>query len=252
MRIWVSRPEPGAGRTARRLAELGHHALVAPVLRIAPTDEPPPAGPFDGLILTSANAAAPLAGAGLPDIPAFAVGTRTAERARAAGLRSVLCADGDAVALTRLVAEHVGPGGRLLHAAGADRKAEPGASLGAAGYRVVAWTAYAARAMSALPEPALRALAGQDGDPPPAAALHFSRRSAETAEGLCRAAGLSGAFRALAHYCLSPDVAAGLVELGIAAHFVAARPSEEALLAGLAAALDSSARIVPPAAGTGS
>jgi uroporphyrinogen-III synthase len=38
MRIWVSRPAPGASRPARRLAELGHAALVAPVLRLAPSD----------------------------------------------------------------------------------------------------------------------------------------------------------------------------------------------------------------------
>jgi uroporphyrinogen-III synthase len=235
MRIWVSRPEPGAGRTARRLTELGHEALLAPVLRIGPGDGPPPAGRFDGLILTSANAALPLAGAGLPAAPVFAVGRRTAERAERAGLRSVLCADGDAADLARLVAAHVKPGGALLHAAGEDRKAEPAASLTADGYRVTTWTAYAARAEAVLPETAGRALAGEDGVPPLTAALHFSRRSAEIAARLCREAGLSGAFRALAHYCLSPDVAAGLVELGVAAHFVAARPSEEALLAGLAA-----------------
>ncbi|WP_183437654.1 uroporphyrinogen-III synthase [Methylobacterium sp. R2-1] len=235
MRIWVSRPEPGAGRTARRLAELGHMPLVAPVLRIGPGDGPPPSGRFDGLILTSANAAAPLAWAGLPTAPVFAVGRRTAERAERAGLQPVLCADGDATVLARLVTAHVRPGGALLHAAGEDRKGEPGASLTAYGYRVTTWTAYAALAEAALPEPAQRALAGRDGAPPLVSALHFSRRSAETAERLCREAGLSGAFRALAHYCLSPDVAAGLVELGVAAHFVAARPSEEALLAGLAA-----------------
>lgn len=235
MRIWVSRPEPGAGRTARRLAERGHAALVAPVLRIAPSDGPPPAGRFDGLILTSANAAAPLAGAGLPAAPVFAVGARTAERAARAGLHPVLCADGDAADLARLVAAHVRPGGVLLHAAGEDRKAEPAARLTAEGYRVTTWTAYAALAETALPEAAARALRDRDGAPPLTAALHFSRRSAEIATHLCREAGLSGAFRALAHYCLSADVAAGLVELGVAAHFVAARPSEEALLAGLAA-----------------
>ncbi|CAO4164108.1 uroporphyrinogen-III synthase [Methylorubrum aminovorans] len=235
MRIWVSRPEPGAGRTARRLAELGHATLVAPVLRIGPGGEPPPAGRFDGLILTSANAAAPLAGAGFPAAPVFAVGRRTAERAERMGLRSVLCADGDAADLARLVAAHVRPGGALLHAAGEDRKPEPAASLTAEGYRVTTWTAYAALAEATLPGSAAQALAGRDDALPVTATLHFSRRSAEIAERLCREAGLSGAFRALAHYCLSPDVAAGLVELGIAAHFVAARPSEEALLAGLAA-----------------
>lgn len=234
MRIWVPRPEPGAARTARRLAGLGHAALVAPVLHVVPTGEPPPAGRFDGAILTSGNAIPALAGAGLPDRPVFAVGARTAERARGAGLRGILCAEGDAGDLARLVAETLPPGSALLHAAGEDRKAEPAASLAAAGYRVTAWNAYAARPAPALPETIAEALRGGDGEPL-RAVLHFSRRSARVAAGLCRDAGLAGAFRALAHYCLSPDVEAGLVEFGLAAHFVAARPSEEALLAGLPA-----------------
>ena len=96
------------------------------------------------------------------------------------------------------------------------------------------WNAYAARAEEALPDAVARALRAED-ETRPAAALHYSRRSAQVAAGLCREAGLAGAFRALAHYCLSPDVEAGLAEFGLAAHFVATRPSEDALLAGLPA-----------------
>lgn len=231
MRIWVSRPEPGAARTARRLEALGHAALVAPVLRIVPTGAPPPRGGFDGLILTSGNAVP--ATEGVPrDLPVFAVGARTAERARRAGFSQIRCAEGDAVDLAALVTKMLRPGSSLLHAAGEDRKAEPAASLAAAGFSVAVWTAYAARAEGALPEVAARAL--RDGESAgPAAVLHFSRRSARAAAELCREAGLMGAFRALNHYCLSPDVAAGLAEFGLAAHFVATRPSEDALLAGL-------------------
>ncbi|WP_232628369.1 uroporphyrinogen-III synthase [Methylobacterium sp. Leaf118] len=234
MRIWVPRPEPGASRTARRLEAGGHSALVAPVLHVVPTGAPPPAGPFDGVILTSGNAVAALAEAGFSDWPVFAVGARTAERARRAGLTRIVCAEGDAGDLARLVAASLPPGRALLHAAGEDRKAEPGASLAAAGYRVAAWTAYAARPAPALPEAVAHALLDREGEPL-RAVLHFSRRSAGIAADLCREAGLAGAFRALAHYCLSPDVEAGLVEFGLAAHFVAARPSEESLLAGLPA-----------------
>ncbi len=231
MRIWVSRPEPGAARTARRLQELGHAVLVAPVLRIAPTGAPVPEGAFDGLLLTSGNAVAATDGLAR-DRPVFAVGTRTAERARRAGFSRVHCADGDAGDLAALVAASLPPGRRLLHAAGEDRKAEPAASLTAAGFHIAVWAAYAARAEGALPEAAARALRGEDG-PRPEIALHFSRRSARVAAELCREAGLAGAFRALKHYCLSPDVEAGLAEFGLAAHFVATRPSEDALLAGL-------------------
>lgn len=233
MRIWVSRPEPGAARTARRLDGLGHAALVAPVLRIVPTGDAVPAGAFDGLILTSGNAVP--ATVSLPrDRLVFAVGARTAERARRAGFSRVLCAEGDAGDLAALVVRTLSPGSRLLHAAGEDRKAEPEASLAAAGFPVTVWSAYAAQAEKALPEAVARALrAGEDAGLQ--AALHFSRRSARVAAELAERAGLAGAFRALAHYCLSPDVEAGLAEFGLAAHFVATRPSEDALLAGLPA-----------------
>lgn len=230
MRIWVSRPEPGAARTARRLQELGHAALVAPVLRIVPTGAPVPEGVFDGLILTSGNAVT-AAESGPRDRPVFAVGRRTAERARRAEFSRVHCAEGDAGDLAGLVAATLPPESRLLHAAGEDRKAEPAASLTAAGFSVTIWSAYAARAEPTLPEALARAL--RDGRLE--AALHFSRRSAQIAAGLCREKGLAGAFRALKHYCLSPDVEAGLAEFGVAAHFVATRPSEDALLAGLPA-----------------
>lgn len=232
MRIWVARPEPGATRTAQRLAERGHAALVAPVLAVARTDEAPPAGPFDGVVLTSANGAAALGDLALPPtIPVFAVGTRTAMSASASGFAHVLTADGDAAALTALVRSALAPGSRLLHGAGEDRKAEPAASLAAAGYRVSVWVAYAARGLPALPPEVAAALSGKRE--PLHAVLHYSRRSAATALALAASAGLEGAFGALAHYCLSADVAVPLVEAGVAVHFVATRPNEDSLLAGL-------------------
>ncbi len=230
MRIWVARPEPGAARTAERLRALGHRPLVAPVFLVVPTDGPRPRGAFDGVLLTSAQAAGPLAGSGLAaEVPVFAVGRQTGEAARSAGFPCVIAAEGDAAALARRIRMSLPPGAGLLHVAGADRKAEPGASLTAAGYRVTLWEAYAARAVDVLPAPVAEAL----GDASLAGVLHYSRRSAATVLELAQSAGLDGAFRGLEHYCLSADVAVPLVEAGLVAHFVAARPSEEALLAGL-------------------
>ncbi len=235
MRIWVARPEPGASRTAARLTELGHRPLIAPVMRVAPTGERPPEGPFDAVLLTSASAAEPLAALGATAaLPVFAVGRRTAAAARRAGFAEVVSADGDAQALAALVGRTCPPGARLLHPAGADRKAEPGATLAAAGFRVAVWTAYAARAVDRLPATVLAALGGEEGGLD--GVLHYSRRSAETATKLAVAAGAEARYRALRHFCLSADVAVPLVERGVAAHFVAARPDEDTLLAGLAQA----------------
>lgn len=232
MRVWVARAEPAAALTAERLRTLGHEPLVAPVLTLARTEAPVPAGRFDAILLTSANGVEPLAGIGTGGAPVFCVGRRTAARARTAGLAPVLSAEADACALSALIRRSLPHGSALLHVAGEDRKAEPAASLRAAGYAVSVWTAYAVRPVEALPEAVARALSKSDGawlD----AALHYSRRSAAITLALARAAGLDKPFRALNHYCLSPDVAVPLVEAGIPAHFVPARPDEDSLLSGL-------------------
>ncbi|KAB1081382.1 uroporphyrinogen-III synthase [Methylobacterium soli] len=232
MRIWVARPEPGAGRTGERLRALGHQPLVAPVLMVRPTGAALPAEAPDAILLTSANAVAALRGAAgrLRGRPVFAVGARTAALAQAAGLGPVTDAGGDAADLVRVVRARLAPGRRLLHVAGAERKAEPAASLRAAGYDLAIVVAYAAEPVAALPGPVADALRAGGLD----AALHYSRRSAAVAAERADAAGLGGAFGALKHYCLSADVAVALEAAGIAAHFVPARPREEDLLAGLA------------------
>ncbi|WP_375462866.1 uroporphyrinogen-III synthase [uncultured Methylobacterium sp.] len=235
MRIWVARPEPGASRTAERLAALGHRPLVAPVLTVRPTGASLPQGAVDAILLTSANALAALLAttevSSLQGIPVFAVGARTAALALRARLGPVEAGAGDAAALAVLIAARLRPGARLLHVAGAERKAEPAATLSAAGYAFETLVAYAAEPLAHLPEAAAAAL----GAKPPGldAALHYSRRSATVALELAQGAGQGGAFRALRHYCLSDDVAAALETSGITARFVAARPREDDLLAGL-------------------
>lgn len=236
MRIWVARPEPGATRTGQRLRALGHDPLVAPVLTIRPTGAALPGERFAGLLITSANGVAALTAADrmrFATLPTFAVGGRTTALARRAGLRDVREAGGDAVRLAAFVQASLPAGGALLHVVGAEGKAEPARSLRAAGYAVTSIVAYAAEAVAVLPPEVATALRTE----PPSldAVLHYSRRSADTALDLARGAERSGAFGALKHYCLSDDVAAPLTEAGLKPYFVAARPDEEALLAGLMA-----------------
>ncbi|RZJ86859.1 MAG: hypothetical protein EON88_23925, partial [Brevundimonas sp.] len=126
-RVWITRAQPGADRTARRLADLGFEAVVAPVLTIRPLAFEPPA-PNTGAVLafTSANGVAAFAGfaSAFRDHPVFTVGAATAEAARTAGFTQVRSADGDAQALARLLAE-VAPTGLLL----APGAAQPAADL---------------------------------------------------------------------------------------------------------------------------
>src|SRR3954470_12261904 len=87
MRLLVTRPEPDATRTAETLRARGHAVLVAPLLSMQSIDAQF-AGSYDGALMTSANAARALAAhphAGeLTPLTCFAVGSRTAEAARAA------------------------------------------------------------------------------------------------------------------------------------------------------------------------
>ena len=102
-RVWVTRAEPGASRTADRLTALGFEPVVAPLVAIQPI---PQAAPdltgFAALAFTSGNGVAAFA-ALTPDRsrPVFTVGDATAETARAAGFAPVRSAGGD---LDRLAA----------------------------------------------------------------------------------------------------------------------------------------------------
>lgn len=224
MRVLVTRSAEDAARTAQKLIALGHEALLAPLTRIVPTGDPAPPEPYAALIATSANAAQALASLNRRK-PVFAVGERTAEAVHAKGFDQVVAAEGDAASLSRLIRERLPPGLTLLHVTGRHRKDEPAASLRAAGFRIVPWEAYEARAVENLPEPALDALrSGQIG-----AALHYSRRSADLVVRLAGEAGLTFCLGAFPHLCLSADVAAPLAAIG-AATLVAEDPSEEALL----------------------
>ncbi|HEV2558327.1 MAG TPA: uroporphyrinogen-III synthase [Microvirga sp.] len=224
MRVLVTRPEADGRRTAARLAARGHEAVLAPVTRIVATGNPPPAGPWDALLLTSANAAPALAALSPLRQPVFAVGARTAAAAREAGAPFVQAAEGDALALAALVKATLPPGARLLHAAAEDRKDEPERSLKAAGFHVIVWEAYRAEAVEEVPAALLAALGARRID----AALHFSRRSAGLLVAFVKGAGLLEPFRRVPHLCLSADVAAALADLGAAV--VAPAPREDALL----------------------
>ncbi|WP_445501152.1 uroporphyrinogen-III synthase [Microvirga sp. G4-2] len=225
MRVLVTRAKDDAERTAQKLAALGHEALIAPVLRIVPTGDPAPAGICDAVIVTSAHAVEALSSCADKSVPVFAVGERTAEVLRAEGFASVMAADGDAISLSRVIRETLQPPLTLLHVTGRHHKEEPASSLRAAGFKVLTWETYEARAAESLPGEAVEAFrTGEIG-----AALHYSRRSADLFVRLAERAGLHAAIRECPHLCLSADVAAPLRAAGTATR-VADQPDEDALL----------------------
>lgn len=106
MTVWVTRTQPGADQTARRLADLGIEALVDPVLRVRPLDMPIDLDGFDALVFTSPNGVSVFAGRALRrDLPAFAVGDATAAALADIGFIDVRSASGDVQDLARLLIE---------------------------------------------------------------------------------------------------------------------------------------------------
>ncbi len=174
----VTRPEPGCGVTAARLAQAGHRPIRAPFLTVRPYRvRLPPAAALQAVIAASGNATA------LPPsyraLPLLAVGDATAARAGAAGFSTVHSAGGDAAALavlaSRLLAPEHGP---VLLATGRGQGMKLVAALRRSGFTVHRRAVYAAAAVHRFPPAVADAMAnGLD------AALFFS---AETARAFAR------------------------------------------------------------------
>jgi uroporphyrinogen-III synthase len=229
VRLLVTRPEPDGERTGAALRARGHHVLLAPLLRVEAVACDLGGAAYAGVVMTSANAARAVAAhssrAMLAGLPAFTVGRRTAEAARAAGFADVRSADGDKADLAALLrAEYEAARGPLLYLAGEDRAGE--LDLSASGIAVVTTVIYRAAAAERFPDAVMAALAagGIDG------VLHFSRRSAEAYLACGNRAGpLAGALVPL-QLCLSAAVAEPLAAAGAASIRIAPRPDEAAML----------------------
>ena len=240
MRVLVTRPLHEAEATARRLSDIGHAPLVAPVMRIAALPVDLSRRAAQAVVLTSAHAVEFLPDAdraALSGLPVFAVGGRSAAAARGAGFRDVRAGGGGEHALAALVSASLPAGARALYLAGRERKGDLPDLLRARGFLCDVAECYVAVAAATLDTAAADALAAGTLD----AALHYSARSAEIFARLAAAAGRARAAAVLLHLCLSAAVAAGLSGLGAERVRVAARPDETSLFALLPGAGDTPA-----------
>lgn len=108
-RIWITRTQPGAQRTAERLSLLGYQPLIAPLLEVQPLpqalDGLTDLARFQTLAFTSPNGVAAFC-ALTPDLrnrPVYCVGDTTAQAARDAGFTSAVSAAGAIEDLARLI-----------------------------------------------------------------------------------------------------------------------------------------------------
>jgi len=121
MRILVTRPLEDGAEIARLLADMGHEALLAPLLTVRISGGPKlTLAGVQAVLATSANGVRAVAArSDMRDVPLFAVGPQTAEAAARAGFIRVRNAGGDAAALADAVCGWADTAaGPLLHAAG--------------------------------------------------------------------------------------------------------------------------------------
>ena len=226
--VLITRPEPGAGETAARVAALGLRPVIAPLLeiRLARPHLPPPSR-LQAVLVTSGNAVAALPDS-YRDVPLLAVGDATASRARDAGFGRVLSADGDARALAGLTARACQASGLPLLVASARRQGdELAADLRRRGFRVMRRVVYAAVPVASLPEPARDALAAGTVR----AALFFSAETARHGVRLLRRARLHAALGQVDALAIGQPAAVALQGLHWRRIRVATQPTQDAMLA---------------------
>jgi uroporphyrinogen-III synthase len=225
--VLITRPEPGAGETASRVAALGLQPIVAPLLTITlRRTSLPPSGRVQAILVTSGNAI-PAIPASHRHLPLFAVGAATAQRARASGFDRVSSADGDSDALAALVGERCDPSaGPLLLAAGHGQGHMLAGHLRQRGFRVQRRVVYIATPAQSLPGVAHAALATSSLT----AALFFSAETAQAFVRLIELARLHETVRQVDALAIGRPAAVALQALPWRRIRVAAQPNQDAML----------------------
>jgi uroporphyrinogen-III synthase len=230
VRVLVTRPEPGASRTARRLQDMGFQPILLPLTETIalPVDANSVAKDATAVAVTSANAVRHVPKeiiAALAALPCHAVGKRTAEAARAAGFLSVSEGPGDAEALAdELAADFAGK--TLAYLCGRVRFPTFEARLQAAGVLVRPVETYDTVTLDYSDDAIVELLSGQ----PAEAALLYSAKAAAAMQALTRRPALRDLFEKTIVFALSARIAAALDEVAGEKIRIAREPHEEALL----------------------
>lgn len=215
MRLLLTRPRADA--SAEALRGHGHDVTMLPLLAFDPVPWEHRGAPPEAIMLTSPQAARAAGGAW--PVPVYAVGGATAAAARDAGFADVRDGGGTVQALVdRAAAAGIG---QMLHLAGADRTA----FVVPAGLRIDTVIVYRARLlpMHALPDTDF--------------VLLYSARTAAHFAAECARLAVPRATVALAVFSPAIALAAGP---GWRHVIIAAAPNEQALLAAIDAACESS------------
>jgi uroporphyrinogen-III synthase len=160
--------------------------------------------------------------------PVFAVGTATATAAANAGFARVFNADGDASALSDLIANTLSPqDGALVLPAAQGQGKDLTASLRQRGFRVIRRVAYRAAPVDMLPEAAASSLAKRQVW----VVMLFSGETSRHFVRLLRMANLVDAIRDVEAVSISERAAVALRPLPWRCIRIASKPNQDAMLA---------------------
>jgi uroporphyrinogen-III synthase len=224
--VLVTRPEPGAARTAARLDRAGFEPVVVPLSETVALAPRLPDGSFEAVAVSSANAVRHASAeliARLATWPVFAVGEETAAIARDTGFRDVRSSAGSGTELARDIAAATGRHARIAYLCGRVRLGTLEAELAGYGIGVVPIETYDTHARAAA---AAELAAVESG--PIFAALVYSATAAEALAGL--AGPRSGTvFSHTAFIAISKRVAEKLLDIAPGKVFAAMTPDEDAM-----------------------
>ena len=231
VRLLITRPSEDAEPLARALNERGIETVLEPLISITDLEGPDlDLDRVQALLITSANGIRAFARRQqdqAPGLTVYAVGGASARAAKGLGFENVKSATGDIQALAALVREDLDPdGGALVHVAGTHVAGDLAGMLAGSGFEVRREVIYEARAAEAFGPKTLEALRAGALD----GVLLFSPRTAGVFARLAAEAGLAGACKNLAAYCLSQAVAEEAQSLDWREVIVAPEPNQDALL----------------------
>lgn len=228
-RVLVTRPEPGASQTAKRLQGAGFSPLVLPLseTRALPVGSVPET--FDAVAVTSASAIQHASRELLDQLSGsrcYAVGQKTAAIAHQSGFADIVIGQGGAEALAGAIISAEKPEAAILYLCGRVRLPAFEERLRAAGIGVGPVETYDTVEISRETDAVRHLLDEQPVD----AVLLYSVKAASAFADIAGRPRLSPLFKTAGLYCLSPRVASALKASEAAQIRVAAEPNEEELL----------------------
>jgi len=234
MRLLVTRPKEDAASLVTLLKEKGHEAVLFPLLKIVaqPDGEKQlkdyKVSDIQALLVTSANGVRAFAQVDKRrSFYVLAVGSASAEAARAVGFKHVDSAEGDVISLEKLVREKCKPEkGKLLHIAGSSVAGDLKGLLEKDGFDFDRAVLYRADKVTQFSDPLKAEIkAGKiDG------VLLYSPRTAASFAELIEQDGLKNDIKNMLAYGLSEAVASKIKHLAFKDIKIAATPDQEALL----------------------